>query len=324
VEAQLLQDRLAAEAQEAERSLKDINAPRISYNFEGTIVQPGLPAGYKIPPHYVQLVGQDKFGGSALEDPYVHMDRFTMLVAPLESETINLDVVRLALFSYSVRDAAHEWLRSQPRQSITSWDDLAKKFAEKFFPDSRIRQLKDDILSFKQMDSENVYEVWERFKGLLRRCPGHNMTEAHKIDRFYASLNGYTKDKLNLAGKKGAFDHLPTSEALEIIENLAARTTPVDERLIRRNFSEVQAYEKVMASNKQLSDKMDAMCKRMDSCNMPTEEELFDEEVKFMRNSRYEPDRQEGSRRYFRQQRGMYREEMQQPPQDEKPEKKSM
>ena len=31
-----------------------------------------------------------------------------------------------------LRDAAEEWLNSQPQESIRTWDDLAKKFTTKF------------------------------------------------------------------------------------------------------------------------------------------------------------------------------------------------
>ncbi|XP_057443925.1 uncharacterized protein LOC130736091 [Lotus japonicus] len=293
-------------------------------------------------------IAQNQFGGSVLEDPYAHMDRFTMQVSPVVSEQVSLDDVRLTLFPHSLRDAAEEWLRAQPQQSIISWDDLAKKFSEKFFPSSRMRQLKHDINTFYQKESENLYDVWERFKGLLRKCSGHNLKESAQVDRFYAALNRDTRVKLDLAGKNGAFDHLSTKDSLEIINNLAEREAHSSyDRCNRGSVNEIQAYDNVMASNKALSDKMDAMFKRMDDRKMNTEKEAMDEEIKYLRSSRHDPPtgtynpswanhpslsyrnqdgyaQQGNSKQYSNPQRGQYQDQRQQPQQDQNSGKRSL
>lgn len=41
---------------------------------------------------------------------------------------VSPDYVRLTLFPYSLLGAASSWLDCEPPNSITTWDDLARKF----------------------------------------------------------------------------------------------------------------------------------------------------------------------------------------------------
>src|ERR1044072_6023853 len=176
-EARRIQRDREMEEQNARRPISDITSPRMSYDFEGSIVPPtDVPENFQVPPHFMHLVSQHQFGRSALEDPSDHMMTLTEQCTPLKRQGVRLDTVRLMLFPFSLRDAAVSWLRSQPRHSIVSWDDLAKKFGTKFFSSTRLRTLKQEINSFLQQDHENLYEAWERFKELLRKCPGDNIS----------------------------------------------------------------------------------------------------------------------------------------------------
>ncbi|XP_057436714.1 uncharacterized protein LOC130729097 [Lotus japonicus] len=156
------------------------------------------------------------------------------------------------------RDVAEEWLRTQVLRSITSWVDLAEIFTAKFFPYNRIRKLKQEINSFIQLDSENLYETWERFKRLLMKCSGHNISTADQVEKFYAALNDYTKTSLTqLQNWKGVY--------------------------------EVETLDAVLASNKKLAQKVDAMVKRLEGGQRSAKDVEFDEEVKAMRNYQNDP-----------------------------------
>ncbi|XP_057452964.1 uncharacterized protein LOC130744823 [Lotus japonicus] len=292
-------------------------------------------------------MSQHQFGGSILEDPYAHMATFTKQCTPLKKQGITLDTVRLMLFPFSLRDSAASWLRSQPPHSIVSWDDLAKKFTSKFFPATRTRKLKQEINSFLQMDQENLYEAWEWFNELLRKCPSHNISLTDQVVIFYTSLNDYTRDKLDTAAPGGAFDVLPTSEALEIINNLATKAMHSNnDRQNRKSVQEVETYDAVLASNKKLSQKMDVIVKRLDDCHVGNDDAKFDEEVKILTNPQNNPysntynagwrnhpnfswggqnkSTQSGDSRQYSNQRGQYQEQRQPPQQDEGAKKRSL
>ncbi|KAI3776735.1 hypothetical protein L1987_46524 [Smallanthus sonchifolius] len=59
--------------------------------------------------------------------------------------------------------------------SINTWDPMAAKFLEKYFPPEKTAKLRAMILSFQQDDGETIYEAWERFKELMRKVPHHGL-----------------------------------------------------------------------------------------------------------------------------------------------------
>ncbi|XP_073120723.1 uncharacterized protein [Henckelia pumila] len=62
---------------------------------------------------------------------------------------------------------------------------MASKFLAKYFPPAKSAQLKIEITTFKQQDFEQLYEAWERYKELLRKCPNHNFPDWEQIELFY-------------------------------------------------------------------------------------------------------------------------------------------
>ncbi|KAA3484905.1 Retrotransposon gag protein [Gossypium australe] len=46
-------------------------------------------------------------------------------------------------------------------KSITTWNELLEKFLYKFFPISKMVQLRREIATFKQLEKEIFHEVWE-------------------------------------------------------------------------------------------------------------------------------------------------------------------
>ncbi|GJS22190.1 reverse transcriptase domain-containing protein [Tanacetum coccineum] len=116
--------------------------------------------------------------------------------------------------------AAETWLENEPSYSITTWDDLVSKFLNRFFPHSKTRQIRKEIMNFQQVFGETFIEDWERFKDLLRKCPHHGFSLLHQIDFFYNGLCQFDQDSLNTAAG-GNLMTRNTQDALTIIENKA-------------------------------------------------------------------------------------------------------
>ena len=83
------------------------------------------------------MVQVNQFGGGPLEDPRDHLTNFLQICATIKSNGVSDDVIRLHLFPFSLRDKARSWLNSLPAQSLTSWDQVAQLFLEKFFPPAK-------------------------------------------------------------------------------------------------------------------------------------------------------------------------------------------
>ncbi|KAF3671885.1 putative U1 small nuclear ribonucleoprotein A-like isoform X2 [Capsicum annuum] len=82
-----------------------------------------------------------------------------LIINQLLEGGVNADYVRMTLFPCSLIGEAKKWLNSEPVNSITSWDGLAKKFLIRFFLSSKTAKLHSEIVSFKQRPDKNLYHA---------------------------------------------------------------------------------------------------------------------------------------------------------------------
>jgi len=66
------------------------------------------------------------------------------------------------------------------------------------FP-SKTAKLRDQITRFNQKDEESLYDVWERFKEMLRICPHHGLEKWLIVYTFYNGLSYTTKMTIDAA-----------------------------------------------------------------------------------------------------------------------------
>ena len=118
-----------------------------------------------------------------------------------------------------MNNKAKHWLISEPPDSITSWDDLSKKFMARFFPPAKAAKLRIDISSFYQYEGESFYEAWERFKDFLRKCPHHSFTKWMQVHHSYNGLSHPTRNLID-ASAGGAIMGKNEVEAYQILENI--------------------------------------------------------------------------------------------------------
>ena len=91
------------------------------------------------------------------------------------------------------------------------WPDFSAKKGAK---------LRIVISSFYQYEGESFYEVGERFKDLLRKCPHHNFTKWMQVHHFYNGLSRPTRTLID-ASARGAIMGKNEVEAYKILENIA-------------------------------------------------------------------------------------------------------
>ena len=54
----------------------------------------------------------------------------------------------------------------------------------KFFPPQLTSQFREAITQFRQGDQETLYDAWDRFKELLRKCPQHGYELSAQVQIF--------------------------------------------------------------------------------------------------------------------------------------------
>ncbi|KAG8496897.1 hypothetical protein CXB51_008079 [Gossypium anomalum] len=70
------------------------------------------------------------------------------------------------------------------------------------------------------MDLEKLYDAWERFNDLLRRCPHHGLPLWLQVQTFYNGVNPSTRQMIDAAAS-GTINNKTPEEASEFIEEIS-------------------------------------------------------------------------------------------------------
>ena len=103
-------------------------------------------------------------------------------------------MIKLQLFPFSLRNVAATWFESLPVGSVNNWEELVEASMSRFFPPSLTSERIGKIIVLKKGEDESIYNAWERYKRLLKRCPMHGIDLTTHMDIFYHSMNYTSKD----------------------------------------------------------------------------------------------------------------------------------
>ena len=84
-----------------------------------------------------------------------------------------MDLMRLKLFPFTLKDKAKIWLNSLRPRTIRNWTEMQAEFLKKFFSTHKTNSLKRQIFTFSGNENEKFYACWERYMEALDACPYH-------------------------------------------------------------------------------------------------------------------------------------------------------
>ena len=82
------------------------------------------------------------FHGMASKNPYLHIREFEEVCNTFKEETATMDLMRLKLFPFTLKDKEKFWLNSMRPRSIRNWTEMEAEFLKKFFSTHRTNSLK--------------------------------------------------------------------------------------------------------------------------------------------------------------------------------------
>ncbi|CAN6713111.1 unnamed protein product [Malus baccata var. baccata] len=214
-------ERMALQDPNENRALMDYSAPTVGAT-SSCIVRPEITANqFELKPSFIQML--PSFYGLTTEDPNLHISDFVEICETLKIQGATNDAIRLRLFPFSLKDKGKSWFNSLPANSITTWDELANQFLQRFFPPSKTSKLRNEIMTFAQFDSEAFYDSWERFRDLLMKCPHHGLPEWLQLQSFYQGLTPENKRMID-AASGGDLMTKTVAEASALFKTLATHS----------------------------------------------------------------------------------------------------
>ncbi|XP_047170548.1 uncharacterized protein LOC124838881 [Vigna umbellata] len=111
--------------------------------------------------------------------------------------------------------------------------------------------MRSEITTFMQQETESLYEAWERYKELMRKCPHHALPGWLQVQIFYNGLSPSFKAILD-AASGGSFYLKTLEEALETLELMANNTVSMqfDCQNRKAGVLEVNILDAILAQNK--------------------------------------------------------------------------
>nr|GFA47760.1 reverse transcriptase domain-containing protein [Tanacetum cinerariifolium] len=118
------------------------------------------------------------------DDANKHLDKFLHVTQSIKVNGVTNEALSLYLFPHSLTHHATAWFDRLPRNSINTFEQMAKMFLGKYFPPSMVTKLRNEITNFRQRPDESLFEAWERgtfMKRRLEECYDliENMTAHH-------------------------------------------------------------------------------------------------------------------------------------------------
>ncbi|XP_015166978.1 uncharacterized protein [Solanum tuberosum] len=169
----------------------------------------------------IQLLNlKGMFRGATGDDANQHLMNFVAICKSQEILGVNQTTMRLRLFPLSLTGEATNWLNEMLDDSIRTWNELNEAFLERFFPESKELQMKDEISTHKQLPGEAMHDTWWRFSQNLKKCPKHDLTERHVKQAFYRSLNYVTKHVVD-AVCGGSFMRKSFAESIQLLDEVS-------------------------------------------------------------------------------------------------------
>nr|GEW04268.1 integrase, catalytic region, zinc finger, CCHC-type, peptidase aspartic, catalytic [Tanacetum cinerariifolium] len=107
-----------------------------------------------------QVQNSCQFHGLPGDDANKHIDKCLHVTQSIKVNGVTDDALRLYLFPYSLTHHAIAWFDRLPRNSIITFEQMAKIFLGKYFPPSMVTKLRNEITNFRQQEevTETVFD----------------------------------------------------------------------------------------------------------------------------------------------------------------------
>nr|GEV47175.1 reverse transcriptase domain-containing protein [Tanacetum cinerariifolium] len=156
------------------RTIKELCQPSLN-GWGGPIAPIAIQAmKFRLKNDMIQQVQNScQFHGLPGDDANNYLDKFMHVTQSIKVNGVTDDALRLYFFPYSLTHHATAWFDRLPRNSINTFEQMAKMFLEKYFPPSMVMKLRNEITNFRQQINKNlmrVLQVNQQVKAVTPNC----------------------------------------------------------------------------------------------------------------------------------------------------------
>nr|GEW94908.1 reverse transcriptase domain-containing protein [Tanacetum cinerariifolium] len=142
------------------------------------------------------------------------------------------DVLRLYLFPHSLTHHATAWFDRLPRNSISTFDQMAKMFLGKYFPPSMVTKLRNEITNFSQRLDESLFKGWERYKLSIDRCGTFMKRRPEECYDLIKNMTAHQNDWDTSSQRSESSSSITSSSNPKII-SLKAKMAEINKNLMK-------------------------------------------------------------------------------------------
>ncbi|CAM8977842.1 unnamed protein product [Rhodiola kirilowii] len=169
-----------------------------------------------------------KFGGMPNENPLRHLKEFHGVCMSMKSASVPENIFKLKAFPFSLVSQAKSWLMSLPSGSIISWDQMQRKFMDKYYSHSKAAQTRKELSMLRQGRGETLFNYLERFRQLEESCPNHGIPQRMLLEYFMDGMILMERRMLDASAQGSILDMYP-EEIWELIGRVAKSTRYLEE-----------------------------------------------------------------------------------------------
>nr|GEY78416.1 reverse transcriptase domain-containing protein [Tanacetum cinerariifolium] len=128
------------------------------------------------------------------DDANKHLDKFLHVTQSIKVNGVTDDAHRLYLFPHSLTHHVTTWFNHLPRNSINTFEQMAKMFLEKYFPPSMVTKLRNEITNFRQRPDESLFKARERYKLSIDQCGSFMKRHPEKCYDLIENMTAHHND----------------------------------------------------------------------------------------------------------------------------------
>ncbi|CAM8886469.1 unnamed protein product [Rhodiola kirilowii] len=146
----------------------------------------------------------------------------------MKSASVLENTFILKAFPFSLVSQAKSWLMSLPSCSIISWDQMQRKFMDKYYSHSKAAQTRKELSMLRQGRAETLFDYLKRFRKMEESCPNHGIPQRMLLEYFMDGMVLMERRMLDASAQGSILDMYP-EEIWELIGRVAESTRYLEE-----------------------------------------------------------------------------------------------